>query len=231
MFPADQILCTKTLYNELWAGNLSLTAFDLPEALSRKHKSSPSRKNKRIFGRSIEERPEEASLRTICGHWEIDTVVGHRNGHEFVVLTLVEKKTDFYLAIKIPAKNADSVKAAMDVLKEEYGDRFSEVFKTITADNGSEFESLADLEAFGVGVFFAHPYSSWERPQNERHNRILRRYVPKGKSIDGYSAEQILSFSDEMNALPRRTLGSATPEELFDTFLDQVYSIGSARIA
>lgn len=181
MFPADQILCTKTLYNELWAGNLSLTAFDLPEALSRKHKSSPSRKNKRIFGRSIEERPEEALLRTICGHWEIDTVVGHRNGHESVVLTLVEKKTDYYLAIKIPAKNADSVKAAMDVLKEEYGDRFSEVFKTITADNGSEFESLADLEAFGVGVFFAHPYSSWERPQNERHNRILRRYVPKGK--------------------------------------------------
>ena len=54
---------------------------------------------------------------------------------------------------------------------------------------------------------------------------------PKGKSIDGYSAEQILSFSDEMNALPRRTLGYATPEELFDTFLNQVYSIGSARIA
>ena len=231
LFPADQIICAKTLYNELWAGNLPLTAFDLPEAVSRKHKSARLRKNKRILGRSIEERPEEASLRTVCGHWEIDTVVGHRNGHESVVLTLVEKKTDYYLAIKIPGKDADSVMAAMEVLKEEYGDRFSEVFKTITADNGSEFEKLADLEAFGVGVFFAHPYSSWERPQNERHNRIFRRYVPKGKSIDGYSAEQILSFADEMNALPRRTLGYATPEELFDTFLDQVYSIDNVRIA
>ncbi|MBQ4181258.1 MAG: hypothetical protein II617_02755, partial [Firmicutes bacterium] len=61
--------------------------------------------------------------------------------------------------------------------------------------------------------------------QNERHNRLFRRYLPKGKSIDDYSADQILSFADEMNALPRRTLGYCTPEELFDEFLDQVYSV------
>ena len=74
-------------------------------------------------------------------------------------------------------------------------------------------------------MYFAHPYSSWERPQNERHNRIFRRYIPKGVSIEKYTAEQILCFADDMNALPRRILGYATPEELFDAFLDQVYSL------
>ena len=230
LFPKNQILCTKTLYNELWAGNLPLTPFDLPEALSHKHKRCHNRQNKRMFGRSIEERPKEASLRTVCGHWEIDTVVGHRSGKESVVLTLVEKKTDYYLAIKIPGKDSNSVMAAMEVLKEEYGDEFSEVFKTITADNGSEFERLSELEAYGIGVFFAHPYSSWERPQNERHNRLFRRYVPKGQSIDNYSAQQIISFADEMNALPRRVLNYSTPEELFDAFLDRVYSVDKDQI-
>jgi len=231
-FPKEQILCAKTLYNELWAGNLPLTPFDLPEALSRRQKSSRSRQNKRILGKSFDERPQEAMLRTICGHWEIDTVVGHRSGRASVVLTLVEKKTDYYLAIKIPGKDADSVMTAMEVLREEYGEtEFSEVFKTITSDNGSEFERLSELEDYGVDVFFAHPYSSWERPQNERHNRLFRRYIPKGKSIDDYSAEQILQFADEMNALPRRTLGYATPEELFDVFLDQVYSVNKVQVA
>ena len=232
LFPKEQIVCTKTLYNELWAGNLPLTPFDVPEALTRKPKKQANRKNKRIYGKSIEERPEEVMERIICGHWEIDTVVGHRAGHESVVLTLVEKVTDFYLAIKIPDKTADAVMAAMEVLREEYGEEhFAEIFKTITADNGTEFERLAELEALGVGVYFAHPYSSWERPQNERHNRLFRRYIPKGVSIDNYSAEQILCFADEMNALPRKILGYCTPEELFDEFLDQVYSVNKVQVA
>lgn len=68
----------------------------------------------------------------------------------------------------------------MEVLRKEYGeDKFSEVFKTITADNGGEFEDLKSIEERGVQIYFTHPYSSWERAQNERHNRLFRRYVPK----------------------------------------------------
>jgi len=226
MFPFESIPCTKTLYNELWAGNLPLTPFDVPEALSRSSKSHKHRENKRILGTSIDERPEIASLRTECGHWEIDTVVGHKSGRESVVLTLVEKKTDYYIAVKIPGKDADSVMTAIEILCEEYGkEKFAQVFKTITADNGAEFERLVEIESWGVKIYFAHPYSSWERPQNERHNRLFRRYVPKGVSIEKYTDEQILWFADEMNDLPRRQLGFSTPAELFEEFLNQVYSI------
>ncbi|MEA4923565.1 MAG: IS30 family transposase [Eubacteriaceae bacterium] len=100
----------------------------------------------------------------------------------------------------------------MEVLREEYGpEKFSEIFRAITADNGSKFANPAELEAWVVKIHFAHPYSSWERPQNERHNRMFRRHVPKGVSMENYSAEQILWYADEMNALPRKHLGYATP--------------------
>ena len=233
LFDEKYMVCTKTLYNELQDGNLPLTLFDVPEALGRsKKKRMKVRQHKRISGKSIDERPAAIAERTECGHWEIDTVVGRRGGKESVVLTLVEKQTDYYIALKIPGKDAVSVMTALEVLREEYGEEhFSKVFKTITADNGPEFERLSELEAYGVSVYFAHPYSSWERPQNERHNRIFRRYIPKGKSIDNYSSEQILEFADEMNALPRRQLEYATPEELFDSFLDAVYSNAENSVA
>lgn len=232
LFPSEEIPCTKTLYNELWAGNLPLTVFDVPEVLSRSTRKHKSRKNKRILGTSIDERPAIAALGVECGHWEIDTVVGHKAGRESVVLTLVEKRTDYYIAIKIPAKDSVSVNAAMEVLCEEYGEeKFAEVFKTITADNGTEFESLASLEKYGIKVYFAHPYSSWERAQNERHNRIFRRFVPKGVSIENYTDDQILWFADEMNELPRKHLGYSTPAELFEEFLDQVYSVNKVHVA
>ena len=54
-------------------------------------------------------------------------------------------------------------------------------------------------------VLDCSPSTIWERAQNERHNRIFRRYIPKGVSIDLYFSEQILHFADEMNALPENS--------------------------
>ena len=91
LFPEEQIFCTYTIYDAVWAGKIPLSPFDLPEALSRKHKKHASRKSKRFLGKSIDEHPEEAMMRIVCGHWEIDTVVGKRLGKESVVLTIVGK--------------------------------------------------------------------------------------------------------------------------------------------
>lgn len=106
----------------MWAGNLPFTPLDIPEALTRNNKAHKARKNKCILGASIDERPEIASLRIECGHWEIDTFVGHKDGKKSVILTLVEKKTDYYIAIKIHVKDSVSVKTAMEVLRKEYGE-------------------------------------------------------------------------------------------------------------
>ena len=140
------MVCTHTLYNEVWAGSLDLSVTELPEAMKRKqHKDSKPREHKKNFGTDISQRPEIAALRIEEGHWEGDTVVGKRGSKEAVVLSLLEKKTENYIAIRIPGKDADSVLNAMQSLREEFGDKFSQVFKTITVDNGSEFSACSLL--------------------------------------------------------------------------------------
>ena len=225
LFPPAEMVSTKTLYNEMWAGNLALEPLELPEALKRKKRSKSSEKRKKEYGTSIDKRPEIVDTRIEPGHWEGDTVVGKRNGKEAVILTLLEKKTQNYLAIRIPGKTSEAVNAAMRKLREDFGEAFfSQVFKTITVDNGPEFADFVQVEQFGTKVYFAHPYTSWERGQNERENGMLRRYVPKGVSIENFSDEEILWAADALNSLPRKNLGYCTPEELFDAFLDTVYA-------
>ena len=116
----------------------------------------------------------------------------------------------------------------MAQLQELYGaERFSKIFKTMTADNGPEFETLSQFESLGTKMYFTHPYSSWERAQNERHNGLLRDFIPKSISMKRFSDEDILTIADMLNQRPRRILGYHTPAELFDAFLDEVYAIGS----
>ena len=99
LFPKAAMVCTKTLYNMLWAGKLPITVFEVPRALSRKQHRKWNRKNKRMLGRSIAERPAVVDEHEELGHWEADTVVGKRQGKESVVFTMVERITDHYIAM------------------------------------------------------------------------------------------------------------------------------------
>jgi len=91
LFKECELVCTKTLYNELWDGRLTLSLFEMPKVLKRKSRKGNNRQNKRILGNSIELRPEISARREEEGHWECDTVVGLRSGKESVVLTLIDK--------------------------------------------------------------------------------------------------------------------------------------------
>ena len=83
--------------------------------------------------------------------------MGKKAGNEAVVLSLLEKKTENYIALHIPGKDADSGLSAMQLLKEEFGNKFSQVFKTIAVDNGPEFSGFAQAENWGSQVYFAIP--------------------------------------------------------------------------
>jgi IS30 family transposase len=108
--------------------------------------------------------------------------------------------------------------------RSEFGHR-DNIFKTITTDNGSEFSMLSQLEDFSkTPVYFAHPYTSWEKGSVERHNGLIRRFIPKGKRIDSYSDEQIAQIETWCNSLPRKLLGYRTPDDLFEEELDRIYS-------
>ena len=101
----------------------------------------------------------------------------------------------------------------------------SSVFKSVTGDNGSEFARFTELVSKGIRVYFTHPYSSWEKGTNECHNRLLRRFIPKGISMGKYTAEDISYMADWANTLPRKILDYRIPDELFENELDHIYAI------
>ena len=104
--------------------------------------------------------------------------------------------------------------------------KFSDVFKTITSDNGPEFATLSKYEdTHHTKIYFAHPYCSCECPQNERYNGFIREYIPKGISIETYNDEDIFYIADKINARPRKRLNYYSPEELFEAELDTIYAM------
>ena len=140
------------------------------------------------------------------------------------MLTLVERMTRMCIWVKAHNHTAEAITEALQQIISQFAERKNQVFKTITGDNGSEFAGLSLFENGSLKVYFTHPYSSFEKGTNECHNHMLRRFIPKGKSISGYTADEICFFADCINSLPRKILGYKTPEELFDCYLDRIYA-------
>lgn len=217
----EYVPSTKALYNWIDEGKLSVINLDLPLKLRRFTKRRSARKHKKVLGMSIEERPEFIDTREDFGHWEIDTVLGHKS-NDNALLTLVERNTRHKIIKRITSKSAPAVTEALNDIFANYPD-VQKIFKTITSDNGLEFSELSEQgKAFRVDVYFAHPYASWERGSNERHNGLIRRFIKKGQPIHRYSDEQIDSVAEWMNTLPRKILGYLNPNEAFAQFVECV---------
>ena len=140
------------------------------------------------------------------------------------LLTLTERKTRKEHILKIRQKTVESVHNALQSLKNLYGDRFSSVFKTITSDNGSEFSELTQtVHQDGVAVYYTHPYTSCERGTNERHNGLIRRFIPKGKALEEIDDTLIHYVENWCNTLPRKILGYQAPN---DQFAEEIKRVG-----
>lgn len=218
-------ICTKTLYNYIDAGLfLQLTNKDLQvkkDGKKRTYKKTKVALNN-TKGTSIEERPKEVESRDEYGHWEMDCVVGGQNKGKAVLLVLSERKSREEIIFKMKEKTQECVKKAIDSLERKLGyNQFSEIFKTITVDNGSEFLDFKGIETSikrrrktRTKVFYAHPFSSWERGTNENTNKLIRRFIPKGSSIDDIPLSMIRYIENWLNNYPRRILGYRTPNEV-----------------
>jgi transposase, IS30 family len=214
-----KIVCTKTLYHYIDMGVLPVKNIDLPLRVRRSTRKTRTRKNKKILGKSIEERPASIQERTEFGHWEIDTVLGSRTKGS-ALLTLTERQTRMEHIFKIDQKSIEGVDKAIQALKARYGEHFPAIFKSITSDNGSEFSTLAQsIDCEQVEIYYTHPYTSCERGTNERHNGLIRRFIPKGKSIDDIHDTLILYVENWCNTLPRKILNYRTPQTMFQEAL------------
>ena len=123
--------------------------------------------------------------------------------------------------IKLENKTAKSVTSALNTLITSFGKLRTKVFKSITADNGSEFATLSqDLP--NIDIYYCHPYSSFERGINEKQNSMVRRFIPKGKSLEEVSDTTIDFITDWINHFPRKIFNYETSSERFNHELNSL---------
>lgn len=160
--------------------------------------------------RHISERPQSVEERRYIGHWEIDTVMG--NGSKDCIVTIVERKTGYVLIGKLPDRTTHSLNArVIELIRGDWAR-----FKTITADNGTEFHQYKKIEQdTGVKFYFATPHHSWERGSNENMNGLIRQYLPKGQSMKNLTQEDCERIASKLNHRPRKRYGYETPWERY----------------
>ena len=159
----------------------------------------------------IDHRPEVANMRQRVGDWEADTIIG--KNHQGAIVTLDERKSKLRLAYPLRGKRSGVVTEAINMLLRPV----KPFVKTITFDNGREFamhEKIA--KETRCDTYFAKPYHSWERGQNENGNGLLRQYFPKAMPLNDVRVSAVNKAVDKLNSRPRKCLGYKTPYECFE---------------
>lgn len=172
---------------------------------------------------SIENRPEEVDKRLIFGHFELDTVVGTSKGKHECLMTLTERKTRFEIIFKLQYKTSDEVVKKFNQVKEFMKKNYNKIFKSLTTDNGTEFSKFLEIiQDTNTKIYFCHPYCSGEKGTNEKHNSMIRYFIPKKTLIENYTCEDINKIAEWMNNYPRKILNYKTPlEALLEEFNDK----------
>jgi transposase, IS30 family len=159
---------------------------------------------------SINERPSIVDQKVRIGDMEGDTIIGHN--HQGVIVTLIDRVSRYTFAQSVGTKHASGVAAAIVQMLSPHQERCH----TLTFDNGKEFAQHEVIaSALQANVYFANPYSSWERGLNENTNGLLRQYFPKKTKLNDITDKQLQIAVDKLNHRPRKCLGFLTPHEVF----------------
>lgn len=213
-------LSHETIYQYVWcdkhAGGSLHRSLRQRTKKHRKRYATRERRGRLPGKRHITERPHAAEARRQIGHWEIDTI--HGSGRDSVV-TVVERVTGVVLIGKLPNVTAAALNHRFLTLIRRFK-REHWIFRTMTADNGTEFHSHAAIERkTGIRFYFATPYHSWERGTNENTNGLIRQYLPKRVSLAKLTQAQCNAIAKRLNDRPRKRLGYATPLERLNQLL------------
>ena len=212
----------KSVYNYIDEGLfLNITNKDLPVKKEAKKRNYDHVRTAHTHnGTSISERPKNIESRADFGHWELDTVVGGK-GTLAVLLVMTERSLNLEIIRKIESKSRECVVRELDKLERKLGSgKFKQIFKTITCDNGCENLDQEGMERSAIThgqrtkVYYAHPYSSWERGSNECANKLIRRFIPKGADISKYSMKFIRYIEHWINNYPRKMFGGFSSYQL-----------------
>ena len=189
------------------------------KVLRRKGRSHGSKETRGKFnkGKSIRKRDKSVYSRKEAGHWEADTVVSGQGKSKACFATLVERKTRFYIAIKMPDRKAETMAKTIINTLSEFPD---ELVKTITCDRGTEFANWREIEQqLNCDVYFADPYCAWQKGSNENSNGLLREFYPKGRNLSRVSPKTLKKNLALINARPRKVLNFCSAQFLWESEL------------
>lgn len=218
-------ITTPTIYNAIRLGIINVKLSDTRRMKDNSKYDYHEQKSVSIskLPYSIENRPEEIEKRLIFGHFELDTVIGTSKGKHECLMTLTERKTRFEIIFKLQFKTSEEVVNKFNQIKEFMKHNYNKIFKSLTTDNGSEFSGFLDIiKDTKTKIYFCHPYCSGEKGTNEKHNSMIRYFIPKKNLIENYSCEDINQIANWMNNYPRKILNYKTPlEALLEEFNDK----------
>lgn len=218
----EQIACTpcdlalpswRTIYR--WIYEKYLVNGNL-KVLRRKGKTRGIKETRGKYnkGKSIRKRDKSVYSRKEAGHWEADTVVSGLGKSKACFLTLAERKTRYYIAVKMPDKKAQTLE---DTLVKTLAAFPPPLVKTITCDRGTEFANWKNIEArLNCDLYFADPYCAWQKGTNENSNGLLREFYPKGRNLSRVAPATLKRNLALINARPRKVLGFHSAQSLWD---------------
>ncbi len=216
---AGMRVCAETIYRACYANDarsgLPAGAWaKLPRRCRRRRPRSVAQAQKPSpLGeyRPVADRPADVEDRTEPGHWDRDLIVGKAN--LTAAVTLAERTSRYTVTAALPdGYGAPAVAAAVTAA---LGRQPAALVRTLTWDQGREMARWADIEAaLGIDVFFCEPRSPWQRPTNEHTNALLRRWLPKGTSLD-IGQLRLAVIEDNLNHMPRRLHHWASAHDIY----------------
>jgi IS30 family transposase len=224
MHPKDagQRVCHETIYRALYVLPRGELRRELLACLRQGHQTRwPRSRGTKRRERLAEElriaaRPEEVALRLVPGHWEGDLLKGAHNGS--AVATLVERKSRFVMLGKM--KGLDAL-CAQESFERLFNVVPKDLRRSLTYDRGTEMARHRELtRRTGVKIYFADPYSPWQRGSNENANGLIRQYLPKGTDLSAHSQADLDRIADLLNNRPRKVLEFKTPLEVMNEIME-----------
>lgn len=217
-------ISTTTIYRSIHYGLLKVKKEDT-RRMTKFEKSGKYSKNSELpeskKSYSIELRPDDINNRESFGNWELDTVISTSKGTHKCLMTLTERKIRYEIIGILEAKTKEEVILKFKKIKDYLKNNIKKIMKSLTTDNGSEFAGFLDIiKITGAKLYFCHPYASCEKGANEKHNSIIRYFVPKGELFENYTTNQINDICDWMNNYPRKILDYYTPKEMLEKELN-----------
>lgn len=167
---------------------------------------------------------------------EMDSVIGRVGGK--VLLTLMFKSCDLMLAFIRDRNTSQSVIDILNYLDETLGrEVFSRLLSVCLADNGSEFSNPKALEYDAQGdrrtrLYYCDPFSSFQKPNVELNHEFIRKILPKGRSFDDLTQNDISLMMSHINSYSREKLNDKSPFDAFGFLYGQdiLGKLGISRI-